>query len=338
MAQHKAPTSVTIAPTSEKSGFAAFVERTWKPAAAIVAVLVAVIIYWEYSHQSRRAEDDRSWERLTQIATPDSVTRTLTGPPAELAALAPQIKGSQAAPWALYMAANSALATRAFDEAKAAIAQLRSAYPDHTLVKTPYPYESGASLSPVQLLEQRAAELEAWVKARPNLFANPPLPEGSPRVRLNTDRGAIVLGLDQTRAPKHVENFLKLAREGYYTGTKFHALVKGSMIQGGDPNSIQGEASTWGKGGPDYKLDREENDLKHFSGAVCSITAPGSKSSHGSLFGIVTADSHMLDMQNVVFGQVLEGLELARQIEGGAVVEGTSQPVDPVTIQSAEIL
>ncbi len=339
MAKHKAATSVTIAPTVEKSGFASFVERTWKFAAIATLALVAVIIYWEYSHQSQRAEDDRSWERLTALASQDPTSKILVGSAQELSALEAQVKGSQAAPWALYVAAHSALAKRAFVEAKATLSELRTRYPDHPLVAETFRFESQASpVSPVDLLQQRTLELEAWVGAHPGLYQNPALPEGSTRVRLNTDRGAVVLGLDQTRAPKHVENFLKLAREGSYTGTKFHAIVKGSMVQGGDPNSIQGAVETWGKGGPDSKLEFEENDLRHFAGALCAVTEPGSRSSSGSMFGIVTTDSHMLDGQNVVFGRVLEGLDVVTQIELGSVVEGTTRPTDPVVIQSAEVL
>jgi cyclophilin family peptidyl-prolyl cis-trans isomerase len=339
MAKHKAPTSVTIAPTVEKSGFASFVERTWKLAAIIVCALVAVIIYWEYSHQSRRAEDDRSWERMTALASPDPTTKILVGSAKELAELEAQVKGSQAAPWALYVAAHSALAKRAFDEAKSAIQAIRTQYPEHPLVVEKFRFEGQASaVAPVDLLQQRTLEMEAWVAAHPGLYQNPALPEGAPRVRLNTDRGAIVLGLDPTRAPKHVENFLKLAREGYYTGTKFHAIVKQSMIQGGDPNSAQGPVETWGKGGPDYKVEFEENDLKHFAGSLCAVTEPGSRSSSGSMFGIVTNDTHLLDGQSVVFGRVVEGLDVVTQIELSPIVEGTMRPTDPVVIQSAEVL
>lgn len=339
MAQHKAPTAVTIAPTVEKSSFALLVERTWKFAAVVVLAVAATIIYWVYSHQTRRAQADQSWERLMQLASPDPATGILIGPAKELAALEPQVKETQAGPWTLFIAAHSAVAQRQFAEAKSALSELRREYPEHPLASETFPFESqSAALSPVAALETRTLDVEAWVAAHPGLYQNPPLPEGSPRVRLNTDRGPIVIGLDSSRAPKHVENFLKLVREGYYTGTKFHAISKGSMIQGGDPNSAQGDVSSWGKGGPDYKLGFEENDLKHFAGVLSSVSEPGSRVSSGSQFAITTGDVHALDGQSVVFGVVLEGLDVASQIELGSVVEGTARPTDPVAIQSAEVL
>jgi cyclophilin family peptidyl-prolyl cis-trans isomerase len=139
-------------------------------------------------------------------------------------------------------------------------------------------------------------------------------------------------------APKHVENFVKLCREGFYNGTKFHRVMRGFMIQGGDPNSREGAPETWGAGGPDYKVAHEESGLAHFAGYLSAAKKTGEKESSGSQFFITTGDAHHLDGQHVVFGKVLDGLDVVGTIESSAVVEGTDRPVNPVSIQTVEIL
>lgn len=339
MAQHKAPTAVTIAPTQERSGFALWIDRYWKHIGLVAVLIAGGILYYQYSHKVRQVESDLSWEKLMSVAVEDPNTMMITGSPAELLAIEAQVKGQDAAPWALYIAATSALTRRQFDEAKDSLNRLRQSYPTHSLVVEKYTLDGKeGTRSLVEELEQRLEAQRAWVQSHPALFQNLDLPADAPRVRLNTDRGAIVLGLYSSLAPKHVENFLKLVREGFYKGTKFHRVLKGMMIQGGDPNSVQGESSTWGQGGPGYKLEREENDLKHFAGVLSAAKQQGDTQSSGSQFFITTGEVHPWDGQYVVFGKVLEGLDVVSKIESGTVVTGTDRPEDPATIQSAEVL
>jgi cyclophilin family peptidyl-prolyl cis-trans isomerase len=339
MAQHKAPTAVTIAPTEEKTGFALWIDSYWKHISVLALLIAGGILLYEHSHETRQVESDLSWEKLMSVASEDHNTLKLTGNTADLIGVEQQIKGQVAAPWALYVAATSALGRRQFDEAKQALDRLRQDYPAHSLVTEKYVFDpSSTPQSMVEHLEQRIAAESDWVKGHPELFQNPELPADAPRVRLNTDRGTIVLGLYANLAPKHVENFLKLVREGYYKGTKFHRVLKGMMIQGGDPNSVQGDASTWGQGGPGYKLDREENTLKHFAGVLSAAKQAGDKQSSGSQFFITTGEAHQWDSQYVVFGRVLEGMDVVNKIESGNLVGGTDRPEDPATIQSAEVL
>jgi cyclophilin family peptidyl-prolyl cis-trans isomerase len=339
MAQHKAPTAVTIAPTHEKSGIALWIDQYWKHIAILAVLLSGTILYIQYHHETRKVESDLSWEKLMSVATEDTTTRMLSGSPADLSDVEQQVRGQDAAPWALYLAASSALSRRQFDEAKAYAARLRQSYPTHQVVSEKHAFETGAEpRSLLDELDRRIAAQQAWVANHPTLFQNPELPPDAPRVRINTDRGAIVVGLYANAAPKHVENFLKLVREGFYKGTKFHRVVKGFMIQGGDPNSIQGDVATWGQGGPGYKLDREENDLKHFTGVLSAAKQQGETQSSGSQFFITTGEAHHLDGQHVVFGKVIDGMDVVRKIEAGAIVPRTERPEDPVTIQSAEVL
>jgi peptidyl-prolyl cis-trans isomerase B (cyclophilin B) len=174
------------------------------------------------------------------------------------------------------------------------------------------------------------------------LFSNPPLPPDAPRVRVSTSKGALVVGLYVDRAPRHAENFLRLCREGYYNRTKFHRVVRGSLIHGGDPNSIEGAPETWGSGGPETTLEPEvDPKLRHFKGALVAWKAPGETRSHGSQFFITTADQSPMDEdqkggRTVVFGLVLEGHETLEAIESSAVVE--DRPQDPAVIEATEIL
>lgn len=339
MAQHKAPTAVTIAPTRETTGFALWVERYWKVGALIAIAISVGILFWQYSHQTQRASHDSSWEKLMAVASEDPATGMIAGPPKDLQALDAQVKGTQAGPWTLYIAATSALARRQFEEAKASLIQLRQEYPTHPILTDKFSLDGKSPpVSIADQLAQRIDEQQKWTESHASLFQNLELPPNSPRVRLNTDRGPIVLGLYADLAPRHVENFLKLVREGAYSGTKFHRVIPGFMVQGGDPNTIKGDPTTWGQGGPDYKIDHEDNDLKHFSGVLSAAKQQGESKSSGSQFFITTGDAHHLDGQHVVFGKVLEGMEVITEIEHGPTVQGTDRPEDPVSVQSAEVL
>ncbi len=338
MAQHKAPTAVTIAPTEEKTGLARWVDTYWKHVSLLAVLLAGGILWYQHSHETRQVESDLSWEKLMSVASEDRSTLKLSGNASDLISVEQQIKGKEAAPWALYIAATSALAQRHFDEAKQCVDRLRQEYPTHSLVTEKYTLEGGSPQSLVERLDQRITGQREWAQSHPELFQNPELPADAPRVRLNTDRGAIVLGLYSNLAPKHVENFLKLVREGFYKGTKFHRVLKGMMIQGGDPNTVAGETSTWGQGGPGYKLDREQNSLKHFAGFLSAAKQAGDTQSSGSQFFITTGEGHQWDGQYVVFGKVLEGMDVVNKIEAGALATGTDRPEDPATIQSAEVL
>ena len=339
MAQHKAPTAVTLAPTRESSGVARFVERYWKVAALVAVVFTGIALWREYSRSSKRQAHDSSWENLMALVTEDRMLGQLTGSPTELQELARRQPDTHAAPWALYIAATSAIHERRYEDAQAILAQLRSSHPDHLLVKDTFTIEGEAgSLSVVDRLDQRIALQRSWVAAHPTLFENPASPADAPRVRIKTDRGDLVVALYPDLAPKHVENFLKLVREGYYSGTKFHRVVAGSLIEGGDPNSKEGDPATWGQGGPEYTIEKEENTLKHFPGVLSAAKSPGGEQSSGSQFVITTAEAHFLDDQNVVFGRVLEGMEVVREIERGGVVPNTARPQDPVSIQATEVL
>lgn len=339
MAAHKAPTAVTIAPVQEKSLLARGVERYWKAATILALAVAGSILYFQHRRSSARAEDDQSWDRLLSVAQEDRFSRILSGEPAEFLGAAEQVKGKHAGAWALYLAATSAAASEDYEGARSALARLRQEYPTHSLLTEGYsiPGVEGTHAL-VEHLEARIGAQGAWKAANPSLFANPPPPADAPRVRIHTDKGEILVALYATEAPKHCDNFLKLAREGYYNGVKFHRVVPGFMIQAGDPNSIQGDPATWGQGGPDYKIPREENSLKHFSGVLAAAKKGADPESSGSQFYITAASTHHLDGKYVVFGQVLEGMSVAHAIERLPLAQGTGdRPETPAIIQSMDV-
>ena len=114
-------------------------------------------------------------------------------------------------------------------------------------------------------------------------------------------------------APETVRNFSQLAKSGFYNGTLFHRIIPGFMIQGGDPNTKNSDKSTWGQGGPGYNLKAEFNTRSHLRGIV-SMARATDPDSAGSQFFIVTSNSTFLDRQYTVFGEVVEGMEVADKI------------------------
>ena len=121
---------------------------------------------------------------------------------------------------------------------------------------------------------------------------------------LKTDLGDITIEFFPNEAPNHVANFIELAESGFYNGTLFHRIIPEFMIQGGDPNTISGDPTTWGQGGPSEFLVAEFNDIKHNRGIVSMARSPDPNSA-GSQFFIVHQDSNFLDEQYTVFGRIV---------------------------------
>ena len=132
-------------------------------------------------------------------------------------------------------------------------------------------------------------------------------------VIIKTSFGNIKFNLMSDIAPETVRNFSQLAKSGFYNGTLFHRIIPGFMIQGGDPNTKNSDKSTWGQGGPGYNLKAEFNSRSHLRGIV-SMARATDPDSAGSQFFIVTSDSTFLDRQYTVFGEVVEGMEVADKI------------------------
>jgi cyclophilin family peptidyl-prolyl cis-trans isomerase len=148
-------------------------------------------------------------------------------------------------------------------------------------------------------------------------------------VTLHTNHGAIALELFDDDAPRTVESFLRLAREGFYDGVTFHRVIPDFMIQGGDPEGT-------GRGGPGYTFEDEINPHKVERGALCMANA--GPDTNGSQFFIVTiAAAPWLDGRHTVFGRVSGGMEAVDSIEATPTGSG-DRPREPVTIERAEVV
>ena len=132
-------------------------------------------------------------------------------------------------------------------------------------------------------------------------------------VIVKTSFGNIKFSLLPDIATETVRNFSQLAKSGFYNGTLFHRIIPGFMIQGGDPNTKNPDKSTWGQGGPGYNLKAEFNTRSHLRGIV-SMARATDPNSAGSQFFIITSDSTFLDRQYTVFGEVVDGMEVADKI------------------------
>jgi cyclophilin family peptidyl-prolyl cis-trans isomerase len=145
---------------------------------------------------------------------------------------------------------------------------------------------------------------------------------------LHTNHGVIEVELFDGDAPTTVDNFRKLASDGFYDGVIFHRVIPDFMIQGGDPTGT-------GTGGPGYTFEDEINDHKIVRGALAMANAgPGT---NGSQFFIVTKDSApWLDGKHTVFGSVRSGMEAVDSIEG-APTDGRDKPVDDAVIERVEL-
>jgi len=137
--------------------------------------------------------------------------------------------------------------------------------------------------------------------------------DDAPKATIETKFGNIELRFLPEIAPKHVENFLTLAKSGFYDGTIFHRVIPGFMIQGGDPNTKGEDKSKYGQGGPGHSVKAEFNKRSHVRGIV-SMARSGHPDSAGSQFFIVVNDSQFLDRQYTVFAGVVSGMEVVDEI------------------------
>ncbi len=158
---------------------------------------------------------------------------------------------------------------------------------------------------------------------------------------IKTSYGEITLAFWPEVAPKTVENFKKLAREGFYDGTAFHRIIKGFMIQGGCPNTKVGAHGTPGTGDPGYKLKAEFNAKSHVRGVI-SMARAQHPDSAGCQFFICHGDAKFLDRQYTAFGQVVKGDDVLEKIANVPTKSGgggeKSTPIERVAVESIKIV
>jgi len=147
---------------------------------------------------------------------------------------------------------------------------------------------------------------------------------------IHTDKGDIVVELHAKKAPQTVNNFVFLAKDGFYDGVTFHRVIPGFMAQGGDPTGT-------GSGGPGYTYASEfKADVRHDKPGILSMANTGQPSSDGSQFFITFKPTPHLDDKHTVFGEVVDGMETLKKLEAAGSRNGaTSEPLkmEKVTIE-----
>ena len=148
--------------------------------------------------------------------------------------------------------------------------------------------------------------------------------------KFETNMGVFEIELFEDKAPKTTKNFIDLTEKGFYDGLIFHRVIDGFMIQGGDPNGN-------GTGGPGYKIDDEfHKDLRHDDEGVLSMANAGPNTG-GSQFFITLAPTPWLDGHHAVFGKVVKGMEVVREI-GQVEVNFRDKPLEDVTMEKITII
>lgn len=168
----------------------------------------------------------------------------------------------------------------------------------------------------------------------------------NPKAVFTTNKGTFELELFESQMPITVANFIKLAEEGFYNGTKFHRIIDSFMIQGGDPNSKTDNAGTYGQGGPGYTVADEfvaGENLSNVRGTI-AMANTGQPNSGGSQFFINTVDNLGLDFdkdpaasKHPVFGKIIGGMDIIDKISGVAIGP-RDLPVVPVVIEKLTIV
>ncbi|OGI64785.1 peptidylprolyl isomerase [Candidatus Nomurabacteria bacterium RIFCSPLOWO2_02_FULL_40_10] len=153
---------------------------------------------------------------------------------------------------------------------------------------------------------------------------------------LNTNMGKIEIEFFEAQAPNTVANFTKLAKEGFYNGIKFHRVIKGFMIQGGDPlTKDDSKTELWGTGGPGYSFSDEITPANKNDIGTISMANAG-PNTNGSQFFINTTNNNFLDTKHTVFGKVTSGMDVVKKIENTSTTS-SDRPQTPIVINSIDL-
>jgi len=156
-----------------------------------------------------------------------------------------------------------------------------------------------------------------------------------------TSYGRIVIELLPEDAPKHVANFKDLIQNGFYDGTKFHRIVKDNTklvaVQGGDPNTVAGDPSTWGAGQPGQKTVQAEfsKTLRHVRSTVSAARKQNDLDSATSQFFICVSSEREWDGKYSIFGRVIDGMNVVDTIARAPIFPNSDRPLDPVVVTRA---
>ena len=150
------------------------------------------------------------------------------------------------------------------------------------------------------------------------------------KIQFTTNKGVFVAQMFEEKAPQTTKNFIELTEKGFYDGIIFHRVIDGFMIQGGDPTGT-------GRGGPGYRIKDEFGEgLVHDSEGILSMANAGPNTG-GSQFFITLAPTPWLNGHHAVFGKIIKGMDVVREI-GSAATNFQDRPLDPVVMEKVEVL
>ena len=150
------------------------------------------------------------------------------------------------------------------------------------------------------------------------------------KIQFTTNKGIFVAQMFEEKAPQTTKNFIELTEKGFYDGIIFHRVIDGFMIQGGDPTGT-------GRGGPGYRIKDEFGEgLVHDSEGILSMANAGPNTG-GSQFFITLAPTPWLNGHHAVFGKIIEGMDVVREI-GAVATNFQDRPLDPVVMEKVEVL
>ena len=150
------------------------------------------------------------------------------------------------------------------------------------------------------------------------------------RIQFTTNKGVFVAQMFEEKAPQTTKNFIELTEKGFYNGLIFHRVIDGFMIQGGDPTGT-------GRGGPGYRIKDEFGEgLAHDSEGILSMANAGPNTG-GSQFFITLAPTPWLNGHHAIFGKIVKGMDVVREI-GSVATNFQDRPVDPVVMEKVEVL
>ena len=316
--KHKAPTQVTLV-KEEKAPFAQWVESNWRMGAVLAVVATAVILGSQYLRQQKTAGVSEEWEGLRSAR--------LAGDASEVERAASSLPALQA-DWAYLVASQIRVSERDYDAALANLDLIKGENPLFSKLRLPYG-QDGETLTVIDAARQAIEAQMAHDEALADKLHNPDPPADGPRVLLDTSLGPITIALYAEQAPLHVENFLARVEEEYYTDLKFHRVEKGRIVWTGDPNTREGDATTWGLGGPDERVESEsDNGLIHDEYVVGMARSGIDPESSGSQFYVTLSRQHQRDGEYTVFG-VVQGEDSVATLK--AIEEVPLEGTRPVT-------
>ena len=150
------------------------------------------------------------------------------------------------------------------------------------------------------------------------------------KIQFTTNKGIFVAQMFEEKAPQTTKNFIELTEKGFYDGIIFHRVIDGFMIQGGDPTGT-------GRGGPGYRIKDEFGEgLVHDSEGILSMANAGPDTG-GSQFFITLAPTPWLNGHHAVFGKIIKGMDVVREI-GAVATNFQDRPLDPVVMEKVEVL